>query len=131
MRIPILARGRILLASIQVGLSAAEALEFQRDLLARMTDDEALGIAIDVSFLDVLDDGLAQILTDTASNARRLGVELVICGTAPYGAMTLAELGQDRLGADTARSLDEGMAMLEKRMASRGRAARRDEEGPP
>lgn len=120
MRIPILKLGRILLASIQVELSDNDALQFQSELVRRVAEVEALGIAIDISALDVVDSYMARVLNDTASMAQLLGAEVVICGIQPYVAMTLVEMGRGLIGADCVFNLEQGMARLQTRIALRG-----------
>lgn len=122
MKIPILRLGRVLLASVQIDLSDADALQFQDDLVNRIVAIEAIGIAIDITALEVVDSFMARVINDTASMARLLGAEVVICGVQPYVAMTLVEMGRDLIGADCAFNLEQGLRLLEARMAIRGDA---------
>lgn len=120
MRIPILKLGRILLTSIQVELSDTDALQFQSELVRRVAEVEALGIAIDISALDVVDSYMARVINDTAAMAQLLGAEVVICGIQPYVAMTLVEMGRGLIGADCVFDLEQGLARLNARIAQRG-----------
>ncbi|MBN2885229.1 MAG: STAS domain-containing protein [Chromatiaceae bacterium] len=122
MRIPILRLGRILLVSIQVDLTDTDAMQFQSDLVARVAEIEALGVAIDITALDVVDSYMARVINDTASMSRLLGAEVVICGVQPFVALTLVEMGRELLGADCAFNLDQGLEMLRERIAQRGDA---------
>jgi len=119
-KIPILRLGRILLTSVQVDLTDADALQFQDDLVNKIVDTEAMGIAIDITALEVVDSFMARVINDTASMARLLGAEVVICGVQPFVAMTLVEMGRDLIGADCAFNLEQGLRVLEARMATRG-----------
>jgi rsbT antagonist protein RsbS len=132
MKIPILRLGRVLLSSIQVDLSDADVLSFQSDLVNKIAEIEALGIAIDITSLDVVDSFMARVINDTASMARLLGAEVVICGVQPYVAMTLVEMGRELIGADCAFNLDQGLQILAARIATRGDVAlaREDEDAP-
>lgn len=123
MRIPILRLGKILLTSIQVDLTDADALQFQDDLVKKICEIEALGVAIDITALEVVDSFMVRVMNDTAGMARLLGAEVVICGIQPYVAMTLVEMGRELIGADCVFNLDQGMKKLEARIALRGDAA--------
>ncbi|WPL15919.1 Stressosome protein RsbS [Thiorhodovibrio winogradskyi] len=120
MKIPILRLDRVLLVSIQADLSDNDAMEFQSDLVTRVAEVEALGVAIDITALDVVDSYMARVINDTASMVRLLGAEVVICGVQPFVALTLVEMGRDLLGADCTFNLGEGLALLRQRIAKRG-----------
>jgi len=120
MKIPILQLGRILLVSIQVDLTDTDAMQFQNDLVNKIAATEALGVAIDITALDVVDSFMARLISDTASMARLLGAEVVICGIQPYVAMTLVEMGRDLIGADCAFNLEQALKILNGLIALRG-----------
>lgn len=120
MKIPILRLERILLVSIQEDLTDNDAMQFQSDLVERVAEIEALGVAIDITVLDVVDSYMARVINDTASMVRLLGAEVVICGVQPFVALTLIEMGRDLLGADCAFNLGQGLEMLKTRIATRG-----------
>jgi rsbT antagonist protein RsbS len=120
MKIPILRLGRILLVSIQEDLTDNEAMQFQSDLVNKVAEIEALGVAVDITALDVVDSYMARVINDTASMVRLLGAEVVICGVQPFVAMTLIEMGRDLIGADCTFNLDQGLEQLKTRIASRG-----------
>ena len=123
MSIPILRLGRILLSSIQSELTDDEALQFQNDMLHRLISVEANGVVIDITSLDVVDSFMARVLSDTASMARLLGAEVIICGVRPFVAMTLVEMGRDLIGTDCTFNLDQALRLLKTRIARRGDAA--------
>lgn len=120
MRIPILRLGRILLASIQVEMTDADALRFQNDLVQKISEVEALGIAIDITSLEVVDSYMARVINDTATMASLLGSEVVVCGIQPYVAMTLVEMGRGLIGADCVFDLEQALLRLKERIAARG-----------
>lgn len=122
MKIPILQLGRILLVSIQVDLTDTDAMQFQNDLVNKIAATEAIGVAIDITALDVVDSFMARVISDTASMARLLGAEVVICGIQPYVAMTLVEMGRDLIGADCAFNLEQALKILGGLIALRGDA---------
>ncbi|GAB0148123.1 MULTISPECIES: STAS domain-containing protein [Marichromatium] len=120
MKIPILRLGRILLVSIQDDLTDNDAMQFQSDLVERVAEIEALGVAIDITALDVVDSYMARVINDTACMVGLLGAEVVICGVQPFVAMTLIEMGRDLLGANCAFNLEQGLEILNRRIATRG-----------
>lgn len=122
MKIPILRLGRVLMASIQVELTDTDVMQFQTDVVEKISQIEAMGIVIDITSLDVVDSYMARVLNDTASMAKLLGAEVVICGIRPYVAMTLVEMGRGLIGADCVFDLDQGLARLNERISQRGDA---------
>lgn len=120
MKIPILRLGRILLTSVQVDLSDTDVLQFQSDVVDRISEVEALGIAIDISALDVVDSYMARVLSDTSGMARMLGAEVIISGIQPFVAMTLIEMGRGLIGADCVFNLEQAVERLNERIAERG-----------
>ncbi len=122
MKIPILRLGRVLLTSVQTDLTDTDALQFQDDLVRKVAALEAQGVAIDITALDVVDSFMARVLNDTTSMVRLLGAEVVLCGIQPYVAMTLIEMGRSLIAADCAFNLEQGLKILESRIAGRGDA---------
>lgn len=122
MRIPILRLDKILLASIQIDLSDTDVLQFQSDVVNAIAENETLGIAIDITSLEVVDSFMARVINETASMSRLLGSEVIICGIRPYVAMTLVEMGKDLIAADCSFNLDQGLKILRKLIAQRGDA---------
>lgn len=122
MRIPILRLDKILLASIQIDLSDTDVLQFQTDVVNTIAETETLGIAIDITSLEVVDSFMARVINETACMARLLGSEVIICGIRPYVAMTLVEMGRDLIAADCSFNLDQGLKMLKKLISKRGDA---------
>ena len=120
MRIPILELERILLVSIQVDLTDNDAMQFQSDLVERVAAIEALGVAIDITTLDVVDSYMARVINDTANMVRLLGAEVVIYGIQPFVTLTLIEMGRGLLGADCAFNLAQALEILKRRIAERG-----------
>jgi rsbT antagonist protein RsbS len=121
-RIPILQLGRILLTSIQVELSDADAKQFQTDIVQKIAEIEAFGVALDITALDVVDSYMARVINDTASMAQLLGAEVVVCGLQPHVAMTLVQMGRGLIGADCVYDLEQGIARLKERIRQRGDA---------
>ena len=113
MKIPILRLKNILLTSIQVDLTDQDALDFQSDVLARVSETEAKGLLIDITALDVVDSFMARVLNETAKMVQVLGAQVVICGMQPDVALTLVEMGREIIGVRTALNLDQGMDSIQ------------------
>lgn len=119
MMIPILKLHDTLLTSIQVELTDDDALEFQADVLNKIRLSEAEGLVIDITALEVVDSYLARILNDTATMAKLLGTETVICGMQPAVSLTLVEMGRQLIGVESALNLDQAMEKVEVLIAAR------------
>lgn len=87
-------------ASIQVNLTDIDAMQFQNDVVSKIVEVEAQGIAIDITSLDVVNSFMARVINETAFMARLLGSEVVICGVQPFVALTLVEMGRDLISAE-------------------------------
>ncbi len=119
MKIPVLRLKNILLTSIQVDLTDEDALNFQEDLLKAVQINDADGVIIDITALDVVDSFLARVLNETAVMAKILGAEAVISGMQPDVALTLVEMGRELIGVSTAINLDHGMEKLQALISKR------------
>lgn len=120
MRVPILKLGDILMTSIQLDLTDRDALEFQSDVLNKVSETDAKGIVLDITSLEVVDSFLARVLNETANMVRLLGAETVICGMQPAVALTLVEMGRELIGVGTALDLEQGLEKVEELVADRG-----------
>jgi rsbT antagonist protein RsbS len=129
MKIPILRLGDILLTSIQVDLTDAEVMQFQSDVLHTIAEVEARGLAIDITAMEVVDSFMARTINDTASMARLLGAEVVVCGMHPAVALTLIEMGRGLIGVETTFNLNEGLTRLNRRIQRRGDSILTDQDG--
>jgi rsbT antagonist protein RsbS len=121
-RIPILKMGRFLLVSIQLDMDDRTARSLQDDLTARIVKDQAKGVLIDISSLDVVDSFIGRMLANTAAMARILDAETVVVGMQPSVAITLVELGLSLKGVRSALNVERGMELL--------RTIVEDESGP-
>ncbi|BBU30045.1 RsbT antagonist protein RsbS [Caballeronia pedi] len=113
-RIPILTMGKLLLVTIQVDMHDRLALTLQDDLTSRIVKDNARGVLIDISSLDVVDSFIGRMIGNTAAMARVLDAETVVVGMQPSVAITLVELGLTLSGVRTALNVEKGMALLAK-----------------
>ncbi len=116
-RIPILTLERFLLVSIQIDMHDQLALSLQDDLADSIVKQQARGVLIDISALDVVDSFIGRMLGTIAGLSRVLDAETVVVGMQPAVAITLVELGLSLSGIRTALNIDRGMELL--RLSSR------------
>ena len=95
-------------------LSNRLAMRLQDDLTQRIVKENAKGVLIDISSLDVVDSFIGRMIGNIASMARVLDADTVVVGMQPAVAITLVELGLTLNGVRTALDVDKGMALLEK-----------------
>ena len=111
-RIPILRMGRYLLVTIQVDMHDRLAMQLQEDLTTRIAKDQARGVLIDISALDIVDSFIGRMLADIAGMSRILDAQTVVVGMQPAVAITLVELGMSLSGVRTALNVESGMELL-------------------
>ncbi len=126
-RIPILKMGRLLLVTIQVDMHDELAMTLQEDLTSRIVKDQAQGVLIDISSLEIVDSFIGRMIANIAGMARLLDAETVLVGMRPAVAITLVELGMSLPGVRTALNVDKGMAMLEAAQKERERFSGSDQ----
>jgi len=117
-RIPILRMGKYLLVTIQVDMHDRLAMQLQEDLTTRIAKDQARGVLIDISALDIVDSFIGRMLADIAGMSRVLDAQTVVVGMQPAVAITLVELGMTLPGVRTALNAELGMQMLSSAVAS-------------
>lgn len=111
-RIPILKLGDFLLVTIQVDMHDRLAMTLQDDLTARVVQDKAKGVLIDISSLEMVDSFIGRMLGNIAAMTRALGAEAVVVGMRPAVAITIVELGLSLHDVHTALNVDKGMELL-------------------
>jgi rsbT antagonist protein RsbS len=114
LRIPILKIGDILIASIQVALHDASAVQFKDDLLQKIHDTRAKGVIVDLTALDVVDSFIGRLIADIAAMAGLMGTRVVLTGLQPAVAITLVELGLELPRVLTALNLEKGLSMMQR-----------------
>lgn len=114
LRIPILKIGNILIASIQVALHDASAVQFKDDLLQRLHETRASGVIVDLTALDVVDSFIGRLIADIAAMAGLMGASVVLTGLQPAVAITLVELGLELPRVHTALNLEKGLALMDR-----------------
>lgn len=112
LRIPILKIGDVLIASIQVALHDASALQFKEDLLVRIHETKARAVIIDLTALDLVDSFIGRMIADIAAMAGLMGSRVVLTGLQPAVAITLVELGLELPQVMTALNLEKGLALM-------------------
>ena len=117
-RIPILKLGDLLLVSIQVDMHDQLALALQDDLTDRIVRDQARGVLIDISALDMVDSFIGRMMGNIAGMARILDADTVVVGMQPAVAITLVELGLSLKGVRTALNVEKGLALLKGKVES-------------
>lgn len=123
LRIPILKIEHFLIASIQVALHDASAVQFKDDLLQRIYETKAQGLILDLTAVDVVDSFIGRLISDIASMAGLMGTRVVITGLQPAVAVTLVELGLELPNVLTALNLEKGLAMLRRQVEEKGNDA--------
>jgi rsbT antagonist protein RsbS len=119
MPVPILKQGPILIATVQNALSDSDTELFRERLMQRVTEYRAQGIVVDVTAIDVLDSFAARSLQTVARMTSLRGAHTVIVGLQPEVAFSMVQLGIIFEDMDTALDLEEGLALLNRRLASR------------
>jgi rsbT antagonist protein RsbS len=111
-RIPILRMGQFLLVTIQVDMHDRLALALQDDLTNRIVKDQAKGVLIDISSLEIVDSFMGRTIGNIAGMSRILDAETVVVGMRPAVAITLVELGLSLPGVRTALTVERGIELL-------------------
>lgn len=111
-RIPILRMGEFLLVTIQVDMEDRLALALQEDLTNQIEKNNAQGVLIDISSLEMVDSFIGRMIANISSMSRVLDARTVVVGMQPAVAITLVELGLTLAGVKTALNVERGMDLL-------------------
>jgi rsbT antagonist protein RsbS len=114
--IPILRIGSTLVTTVHIELDDTVADAFQADVLSTIETTCANGLVIDISGLQLVDSYVARILAETGRMARLMGTRTVLVGMRPEVAATLINMGYALDGIQTALDLENGLALLGKRL---------------
>src|SRR5437773_9651422 len=121
MRVPILKQGGILIASIQSALSDEDLLQLRDDLVQQVGKYRSRRAIVDVTVLDVMDSFAVRTLRAIAHMIRLRGAETVIVGIQPEVAFAMVQLGLTLEDITTALDLEEGLALLNRKVAAAAR----------
>ena len=131
-RIPILKFGNALLVTIQVDMHDRLATALEEDLTTKIVTNNARGVLIDISALEIVDSFIGRMLDNIAAVSRILDADTVVVGMRPAVAITLVELGLSLTGVKTALNVERGMALIQDRLmeseAAESEAADADDE---
>ena len=122
MPVPVLKQSKYLIASIQAELSDADLIQLRDDLVDRVGRFRSAGVIIDLTVLDVLDSFAARMLRSIAHMVRLRGAEMVVVGIQPDVAMAMVQLGLTLEDVTTALDLEDGLALMERRLKEARRA---------
>jgi rsbT antagonist protein RsbS len=123
MPVPILKQGDFLIVSIQAALTDADLDQLRIDIGEGVGRWRSRGVLVDVTALDVMDSFATRTLGNIAHSARLRGAETVVVGIQPDVAFAMVQLGLTLGGIATALDLEEGLLLLQLRVAARhGRA---------
>jgi rsbT antagonist protein RsbS len=111
-RVPILKKGGVLIASIQAALTDRDLLELRDELTEQVGRFRSRGVIIDVTALDVMDSFATRTLRGIAEMTRLRGARTVIVGIQPDVAFAMVQLGLALEGTSTALDLEEGLETL-------------------
>ncbi|MGW2858794.1 STAS domain-containing protein [Streptomyces sp. NPDC001205] len=110
--VPILRLGDVLITGLLNELDDKTALAFTDELTERIASDQARGVLIDISRLEMVDSFVARMLMEMTAMSRLLGARVIVAGMRPAVAITLVELGLELEGVETALNAEQGMAVL-------------------
>ncbi|MFF8278856.1 STAS domain-containing protein [Streptomyces lateritius] len=111
-RVPILRLGDTLVTGLLSELDDTSAVALAEELTARIADDGARGVLLDISRVQIIDSFVARALMELSTMAQLLGARVIVAGMSPAVAVTLVELGIDLTGVETALNAEQGMAAL-------------------
>src|SRR5579875_975517 len=129
MPVPILKQGQILIATVRNALSDSDTELFRQRLIERVPQSRAQGIIVDVTAIDVLDSFAARSLQTIARMSRLRGADTVLVGLQPEVAFALVQLGLTFEDMYTALDLEEGLALLNRKLGPTKSAIGRDVGG--
>jgi rsbT antagonist protein RsbS len=129
MPVPILKQGAILIATVQAALTDSDTERLRYDLMERVSRFRAQGIVVDVTAIDVMDSFAARSLRTIAHMTRLRGAVTVIVGLQPEVAFAMVQLGLAFDDMNTALDLEEGIALLNRKLGLRKLTIGRDGGG--
>jgi rsbT antagonist protein RsbS len=111
-RTPIVRLYQNLIVPIQGTLADGMVADLQEQVAERVMSDDAKGLIIDVSAVDVMDSYVTRIVRDLALTARLMGVRTVLSGVQVNVAITMIEMGMELSGVKTTLNLERALEHL-------------------
>ncbi len=84
----------------------------QTAVLERMQEEEARGLIMDISTVEILDSYFARVIVETAEMVRIMGGRTIISGMRPSVAITATELGIVLQTLETALNVDSAFDLI-------------------
>jgi rsbT antagonist protein RsbS len=101
---------------VQAALTDSDTERLRQDLMEQVSRFRAQGIIVDVTAIDVMDSFAARSLRTIAHMTRLRGAVTVIVGLQPEVAFAMVQLGLVFDDMSTALDLEEGIALLHKKL---------------
>lgn len=98
--------------AIRDDLDDRAVLALQDQLVEEVSRQNALGVIIDISSLEIVDTFAGRMLGAMAQMARMMNARTIVVGMRPAVAMTLVELGMTLDGVETALNADKAMNLI-------------------
>lgn len=111
-RTPIVRLYQNLIVPIQGSLADDMVTDLQEQVARRVVTDDAKGLIIDVSAVDIMDSYVTRIVRDLALTARLMGVRTVLSGVQVNVAITMIEMGMELSGVKTTLNLERALEYL-------------------
>lgn len=113
-RVPVIKLRDVLLVPMREHMDDRAMIRLVDEVGARIANERAAGVIIDVSGVDILDSFMTRTIRDLALSARLMGAITYLTGLQAAVAMTLVEMGLDVPGVRTTLNLDRALAEFEK-----------------
>ena len=102
----------IMLVAIDEDITDSDIIDLQDRLAREVHANDAKGIVIDISALEIVDTFVGRIIGQLAGIGALLDAPTYLVGMQPAVAMTLVELGMTLPGVRTARNLQHALERL-------------------
>lgn len=109
---PIITITGCVIVAIRDDLDDRAVLTLQDQLVEEVSRQNARGVIIDISSLEIVDTFAGRMLGAMAQMARMMNARTIVVGMRPAVAMTLVELGMTLDGVETALNADKAMNLI-------------------
>ena len=118
--VPLMRIGDTLLVTLPGDLDDETVAEVEEQVTREVARTRARGTLIDVSGLAVVDSFIARVIGRVVGMIRLLGSEAAVVGIQPAVAIRLVELGVPMGHLDSALNVEQGLALLRRRVNGSG-----------